>query len=104
MGYGCKSKPKGLLSEDKMASIIAEQKLLEAKVDQLYLRNIDSSRMVYSHLEQKIFKDHKTDSSAYNKSYNFYLSQKQTMVDILSEAEKILDKKTPVDSLSKKPE
>ncbi len=89
--FGCNSKPKGLLSEKEMAGIIAEQKILESQIDQFYVRKIDSTRFAYNYLEKKIFAKFKTDSLNYTKSYDYYLSNKEIMLDILEQAEKILE-------------
>ena len=55
----CNSKPKGVLSEDKMAEIMVDLKVGEAHVDNIYVRSIDTSRIIYDHLRQKILKKHK---------------------------------------------
>lgn len=87
---GCNSKPKGLISENNMSEIIADLKVLDAKMDNLYLRNIDSSRVVYKHLQQRVFEKYETDSVTYGLSYDYYLKKKSTLLKIYENAEKIL--------------
>ena len=87
----CNSKPKGILSEDKMAEILVDLKVGEAHVDNIYVRGIDSSRIIYNHLEEKVLKKHKTDTSIYNLSYKYYLQNKSKMLEIFNKSEKILD-------------
>jgi len=64
--------PKGTISEPKMAQILTDIHLLEARIGRLNLTSLDSSTIVTEHLKQKIFKKYSTDSVAYNRSYLFY--------------------------------
>ncbi|MEZ4900941.1 MAG: DUF4296 domain-containing protein [Spirosomataceae bacterium] len=64
--------PKGTISEAKMAQILADIHLLEARIGRLNLTSLDSSTIVTEHLKQKIFKKYATDSATYNRSYQFY--------------------------------
>lgn len=74
-----------------MATVIADLKLLETKVDRFYLRNTDSSKVAYLYLQQQVFKKNNTDSINYYKSYEYYLSRKKQLVRILEQASKLLE-------------
>ena len=87
----CNSKPKGVLSEDKMAEIIVDLKVGEARVDNIYVRSIDTSRIIYDHLQEKILKKHKVDTAVYNLSYNYYLNNKKKMLEVFEKSEKIIE-------------
>lgn len=64
--------PKGTIPEAKMAQILTDMHLLEARVGRLGMTSLDSSTIVTEHLKQQIFKRYGTDSAAYNRSYEFY--------------------------------
>jgi hypothetical protein len=69
---GCKDEPAGTIPEAKMAKILTDMHLLEAKIGRLGLTSLDSSAIVAEHLKLKIFKKYSTDSATYNRSYQFY--------------------------------
>jgi hypothetical protein len=87
----CNSKPKGVLSEDKMAALLVDLKVGEAYVDNIYVRSIDTSKVIYDHLQDSILKKHQIDTSIFNLSYNYYLSDKKTMLRIFEKSEKIIE-------------
>ncbi len=99
----CNSERRKRLSEKEMATVIAELKLLEAKVDHFYLRNTDSSKVAFHYLQQQVFKKNNTDSATYYKSYEYYLSRKKRLVKILEDASKQLEN-SEEDRLRKMPE
>lgn len=74
-----------------MTAVIVDLKLLESKVDHFSLRNSDSSKVAFRYLQHEVFKKHKTDSAAYHKSYDYYLSRKKQLVKILEDASKQLE-------------
>ncbi|MFN4146216.1 MAG: DUF4296 domain-containing protein [Runella sp.] len=72
---GCQESPKvpeGTVSEEKMAKILTEIHLIEARVSRLSLTSLDSSTVITEHLKQQVFKKYQVDSAAYNRSYQFY--------------------------------
>jgi hypothetical protein len=83
---GCDSKPDNLLSEKEMSTLIVELKLLESKVDHFFLRSTDSTKVAYRYLQNKVFKEHNTDSTAFYESYEYYLNKKKKMLNILNAA------------------
>lgn len=72
-------RPDNLINEDRMANILAEVHIAEARVSRLNLRSIDSSNIVYKHLESQIFRKFGVDTAAYRKSYIFYWSHPADM-------------------------
>lgn len=98
-------KPDGLIDEGKMASILTEVHIAEARVGRLSLTSIDSSQMAYKHLETKIFKKFGVDTSAYRKSYIFYSSHPADMEVIYKQVTDNLQKKINAENAkrSKKP-
>ena len=87
----CNSKPKGVLSEDKMAEIMVDLKMGEAYVDNIYVRSIDTSRIIYDHLQAKTLKKHKIDTAVYYLSYNYYLDNKKKMLEIFEKSEALIE-------------
>lgn len=72
---GCQDEPKipaGTIPEPKMAQILTDMHLLEARVGRLGITSLDSSTIITEHLKSKIFKKYGTDSATYNRSYQFY--------------------------------
>lgn len=91
MVCGCNSGPGGRLSEKEMTAVIVDLKLLESKVDHFLLRNSDSSKVAFRYLQHQVFKKHKTDSATYYENYEYYLSRKKQMLEILENASKLLE-------------
>lgn len=72
---GCQDEPEvpeGTVSEAKMAQILTDIHILEARVGRLGMTSLDSSTIVTEHLKLQIFKKYGVDSATYNKSYQFY--------------------------------
>ena len=89
--FGCNSTPKGILPVKKMALIIADLKVLEAKVDNMYVNSSDSTRFVYRFEQEKIFEKYNIDSSTFNQSYDYYLRNKRELVKVFDKTTFILD-------------
>jgi hypothetical protein len=85
-------KPPGdLIPEDKMARILADIHVAEARVTNLQLRSLDSSVMVYEELQKKIWKKYKVDTLLYRKSYSFYTSHPAYLAEIYEKVEKDIE-------------
>lgn len=87
----CNSNPEGVVSIDKMAEILADLKVLEAKIDNFYVTTADSSRVAYRYEQNKIFKKHEIDSVQFNLSYDYYLRDKRKMLKVYEKSEEILE-------------
>lgn len=72
-------RPDGLLTQDRMASILTEVHLAEGRVGRLGLASIDSSNIVYKRLEGQIYRKFQVDTAVYNKSYVYYSSHPREM-------------------------
>ncbi|GAB3740916.1 DUF4296 domain-containing protein [Spirosoma lituiforme] len=93
--------PDNLLSEAKMADILTEVHLAEARISRVNLRSVDSSQIAYKHLEDKIFKKFGVDTATYRKSYIFYSSHPANMEVIYKQVTEKLQKK--ISAKTKKP-
>lgn len=93
-------RPDNLVPEDRMAEILTQVHIAEARVSRLGLRSVDSSNIVYKHLESQIFQKYKVDTSAYRKSYIYYSSHPKDMEAIYkrvtAKLQKMMDPKKPV--------
>ena len=98
-------KPAGLIDEGRMADILTEVHLAEARVSRLGLTSVDSSQLVYKHMENQIFKKFGVDTAAYRKSYIFYSSHPADMEVIYKQVTQRLQKKIDAENAkrSKKP-
>ncbi|GAB4007897.1 DUF4296 domain-containing protein [Spirosoma sp. KCTC 42546] len=86
-------KPDGLIATDKMADILTEVHMTEARISRLGLASIDSSNIAYKHLEANIFKKFGVDTATYRTSYIFYSSHPQDMELIYKRVTDNLQKK-----------
>jgi hypothetical protein len=89
-------RPDDLIDEDRMADILSEIHIAEARVSRLSLRSIDSSNIVYKRLENQIFRKFKVDTATYRKSYVFYSSHPVDMEAVYKKVtEKLTNKPNP---------
>lgn len=96
--YACKSKPNNILSEDKMVEILADQKMLESRVDHFYLGGMDSSRVAYQYLHKQLLEKHQTDSATFARSYDYYLDNKKAMLKIIDKSIELLKERNEIEA------
>lgn len=89
----CNSSPEEVVSIDKMAEILADLKIVEAKIDNFYVTTADSSRVAYRYEQNKIFVKHEIDSVQFNLSYDYYLRNKKKMLKVYEKSADILEEK-----------
>jgi len=96
-GCSSKSKPQGLIPEDKMVEILIDIHLTEGFVQSLPIP-YDSSKRLYPILEKEIFEKHAVPDSVYISSLQYYLKDAIFMervyartIDSLSVMEKRAD-------------
>ncbi len=94
--FGCSEemneKPDNLIPESKMAAIVTDIMVTEAKVSRLGFKSFDSSKVAYDFLEREIFKKYAVDSAQYNQSYNYYNTDGKGMLRILDIAKQNAEK------------
>ncbi len=54
----------------------------EARIGSSGLRSVDSMQVLYKSMKEDVFRKHGVDSTAYNKSYNFYLENTKYLDEI----------------------
>jgi hypothetical protein len=100
--------PKDLIPQDKMARILTEIHLAEARISKMGISSMDSSNLLYKELEGRLFKKYKVDTAVYQRSYTYYSMDPNKMADIYKRVTEELERrKTPAkkdtkDSLPKK--
>lgn len=83
-------RPGDVLPEDKMAEVLTEIHLAEAKAGKLGITSSDSTTLIYKRLESQIYKKHKIDTATYFRSYRYYSSNPDKMADVYKQvAEKL---------------
>ncbi|WKK80928.1 DUF4296 domain-containing protein [Marivirga arenosa] len=75
---GKEERPKGILSEEKMALILSDIYYAEYKANNINV-GPDSAETVLRHYELKIFEDHGTNDSVYKESFKYYLEYPQKL-------------------------
>ena len=88
---GSDSPPGDLIPQEKMAEILTEIHVAEARVTHLQLRSQDSSIFVYDKLQRRIWEKNKVDTSLYRKSYTYYTSHPTLLTEIYNTVEKNLE-------------
>lgn len=83
--------PKGTITEDKMAQILADIHLIEARVGRLAITSLDSSTIITEQLKLRTFKKYGVDSATYNRSYQFYSTNPVFMERIYQQVVKQLE-------------
>ncbi len=66
------SEPPNLISEKEMAKILVDIHVIEARVSKMALSSLDTSTLINERLKLSLFKEYKTDSLTFNRSYQFY--------------------------------
>ncbi|MFD1142655.1 DUF4296 domain-containing protein [Larkinella insperata] len=93
--------PKNLIPEDKMARILTEIHLAEARVTKLNRLSQDSNTLIYKRLEKQIFQKFQVDTAAYSRSYSYYASNPEQFATIYKQVtEELEQRKKPADSSS----
>jgi hypothetical protein len=90
---GEQNPPADLLPKEKMADILADIHVAEARITSMQLRSLDSSVLVFERMQQQIWKKHKVDTTLYRKSYTFYTSNPAYLSDIYDKVEKKLEER-----------
>ncbi|MBO0936332.1 DUF4296 domain-containing protein [Fibrella sp. HMF5335] len=74
--------PAKLISPAKMADILAEIHMAEARVGKLNIGNSDSAAIVFKRLQNNVFAKAQVDTATYTKSYVYYSSHPAELAGI----------------------
>ncbi len=84
---GRDSPPGGLIPPDRMADILTDIHIAEARVSSMGLRSLDSSLKVYDSLQVDIWRHNKVDTSVYAKSYEYYTTHPELLAEIYDQVD-----------------
>jgi hypothetical protein len=93
-------KPNNLVSKEKMINIMADIHRAEGVVNNLNIQSTDTSQFIFRKLEAKIFKQYEVDTTAYIKSYKYYLINAEEFSEMYKEVVATIKQKNKVDSLA----
>jgi hypothetical protein len=71
-------KPEGILSKQEMVQIMEELYIAEEKVNRLSLSR-DSSKAVFSEIEQKVFERAAVEDTVFRRSFDYYMEHPKEM-------------------------
>ncbi len=93
--FNCTSnveKPKNLLDEEKMVSILSDIYLYQQAG---FLTEIDSEKSNFSKIDAQILYNHQTNTKDFKESYQFYYLHPDKYNDLLKEVQENLEGKLP---------
>ncbi|MEZ0540379.1 DUF4296 domain-containing protein [Fibrella arboris] len=76
------AKPANLVDEDKMAAILTEVHLSEARIAKLSIGSSDTSTLLFKRLQTQTLKKFNVDTSAYTQSFVYYSSRPAKLASI----------------------
>jgi outer membrane murein-binding lipoprotein Lpp len=91
--------PTGTLSEAKMAQLLSQIHLIEARVSRLSMASLDSTALVTERLKRDMFKKNQIDTAAYNRSYKFYSTHPEYFERIYEQVAKDLENRVKKDDI-----
>ncbi len=77
------SDPRDLYSRKEIASFLVDLYILEAKVKNLRVSK-DSSKVLFTIFEKKLYEKHEFDDSVYRVSFEYYMEDPKGLTDIYS--------------------
>lgn len=89
-------KPENLISEDKMAKVLAEIHILEAQINNVHFQHEDSSVFVYQKKRFELLKNFELDTASFRVSLKYYLLNPEKMKGIYTEVKKNLENQKKV--------
>ncbi|MBO0952792.1 DUF4296 domain-containing protein [Fibrella forsythiae] len=102
------AKPANLVDEDKMAAILTQVHLSEARIVKLTIGSSDTSALLFKRLQAQTLKKFNVDTASYTQSFVYYSSHPaklakiyEQVVENLKEVEK--EKKEKVSTTRPKP-
>lgn len=90
---GQDSRPNELIPAEKMANILTDIHIAEARVSTLGLHSLDSSLKAYDSLQVDIWRHNEIDSSLYAQSYAYYTTNPAILAEIYVQVDSNLAKR-----------
>jgi Domain of unknown function (DUF4296) len=76
------AEPANLVDEDKMADILAEVHLSEARISKMGIVSVDTSALLFKRLQTKTLKKFDVDTATYTQSFVYYSSRPAKLAKI----------------------
>lgn len=81
--WGCsESKEQSILSKEKLALVLSDIHLAEAKINEKHIGSSDSALVLFQEIEKSIYKKHGVDSSTVHKSFDAYVKEPDEFLDM----------------------
>jgi Domain of unknown function (DUF4296) len=94
-------RPENLISKSKMANILADIHLMEGEINNFGIPNTDTTSFLFRKFQANILAKHQIDTSAFNKSYKYYLINPEDFTDIYTDVVSIIEKRNKIDSTAR---
>ncbi len=91
--------PDNLISKEKMINLLSDIHRIEGVVNNLGIQSSDTTSFIYRKMEAQLFKKHKVDTSAYYKSFKYYLGNPDEFTEMYKEVVLSIKEKNKIDSL-----
>ncbi len=79
----CSGSPKeAVLSKEKLADVLTDIHLAEAKINEKHIGSSDSALVLYQAIQQSIYKKHGVDSVQVNRSFEEYVKDPDEFLDM----------------------
>ncbi|MEY2793236.1 MAG: hypothetical protein RJA76_1228 [Bacteroidota bacterium] len=73
---------KAILSKEKLALILTDIHLAEAKINEKHIGSSDSALVLFQEIQKGIFKKHQVDSSLVNRSFEAYVKEPDEFLEM----------------------
>ncbi|RVU24203.1 DUF4296 domain-containing protein [Sandaracinomonas limnophila] len=77
-----KKEEKPLLTKEKLAEVLTDIHLAEAKINEKHIGSSDSALVLFQGLERNIFKKHGVDSVQVNKSFDAFVKEPDEFLEM----------------------
>jgi Domain of unknown function (DUF4296) len=95
-------KPVNLIAQDKMAKILADVHIAEARVSNMHFSNQDSSLLVYQRIRWQIMKKNNADTAVFRSSLRYYITHPEDFKSVYGQVKKELeDRRKKINSAQK---
>lgn len=99
LAFACTdSSNKSTLSKEKLALILADIHLAEAKINEKHIGSSDSALVLFQELQRGIFKKHGVDSALVNNSYDAYVKEPEEFLEMYEMVSEELSKTPNIQS------
>lgn len=77
-----KADEKEILSKEKLASVLSDIHLAEAKINEKHIGSSDSALVLFQEIQKSIFQKHGVDSVQVNRSFEAYVKEPDQFLEM----------------------